>query len=147
MIEIEIGDVLSIMTMKKIKKKGKEERGKRKDLGLNPSIRDGERAALVDETVEVLSYVRCLLWRHLRIYLPKILPPFSREMPHQTTTHHIHQATTTTTSGSPTPTKQSADEPHLYSDHSATVSFYFSTLGLGPHLRLRAATLSIYLGF
>ena len=100
---------------------------------------------MVDETVEVLSYVRCLLWRHLRIYLPKILPPFSREMPHQTTTHHIHQATTTTTSGSPTPTKQSADEPHLYSDHSATVSFYFSTLGLGPHLRLRAATLSIYL--
>jgi len=137
------------MTMKKIKKREKRKEEKRKDLGLNPSIRDGERAALVDETVEVLSYVRCLLWRHLRIYLPKILPPFSREMPHQTTTHHIHQptTTTTTTSSSPTPTKQSADEPHLYSDHSATVSFYFSTLALGPHLRLRAARLSIYLGF
>ena len=121
-------------------KKGKEERGKRKDLGLNPSIRDGERAALVDETVEVLSYVRCLLWRHLRIYLPKILPPFSREMPHQTTTHHIHHATTTSSS----PTKHSAEEPHLYSTPPPLLSTSPTLDSGSPHLRLRAARLNIF---
>ena len=131
--------------MKKIKReKRKEERGKRKDLGLNPSIRDGERAALIDETVEVLSYVRCLLWRHLRIYLPKILPPFSREMPHQTITHHIHQATTTTTSSSPTPTKHSAEEPHLYSTPPPLLSTSPTLDSGSPHLRLRAARLYIF---
>ena len=40
---------------------------------MNPSIRDGERAALVDETVEVLSNV---IWVTLGVYLPRVLNTF-----------------------------------------------------------------------
>lgn len=52
---------------------------------MNPSFGDGERAASLDDVVEVLSNGRGLSRCHIRVDFPKILRALSREMPHERT--------------------------------------------------------------
>jgi hypothetical protein len=71
---------------------------------VNPSVGDGERAALLDDVVEVLSNGRGLLRGHLRVDFPKILRALSREMPHErTNSNHCPNTSTPRSSTSSQP--------------------------------------------
>jgi hypothetical protein len=68
---------------------------------VNPSFGDGERAASLDDVVEVLSNGRGLSRCHIRVDFPKILRALSREMPHERTNSN-HCANTSTPRSSTT---------------------------------------------